>query len=84
MRIRPKTMTVAATFVGLVPLMWAEGTGADVMRRLAAPMIGGVTVSFLMELIVYPVLFFLAKQWQLRRAVPASAAARDLASREIP
>jgi Cu(I)/Ag(I) efflux system membrane protein CusA/SilA len=68
MRIRPKTMTVAATFVGLVPLMWAEGTGADVMRRLAAPMIGGVTVSFLMELLVYPVLFYLAKSVPMRRA----------------
>ncbi len=67
MRIRPKTMTVATTFVGLVPLLWAEGTGADVMRRMAAPMIGGLVVSFLMELVVYPVVFYLAKRWQLRR-----------------
>jgi len=59
-RIRPKMMTVAAAFIGLVPLLWATGTGADVMRRLAAPMIGGLAISFIMELIVYPVIFRLA------------------------
>jgi Cu(I)/Ag(I) efflux system membrane protein CusA/SilA len=59
-------MTVAAAFIGLVPLLWAQGTGADVMRRLAAPMIGGLAVSFLMELILYPVVFYLAKEWQFR------------------
>jgi Cu(I)/Ag(I) efflux system membrane protein CusA/SilA len=59
MRIRPKAMTVAATFIGLVPLLWAEGTGADVMRRLAAPMIGGLLVSFLIELILYPIIFYI-------------------------
>ena len=63
-RIRPKAMTVAAAFIGLLPLLWAEGTGADVMRRLAAPMIGGLLVSFAMELVVYPILFYLAKSWQ--------------------
>ena len=66
-RIRPKTMTVAAAFVGLVPLLWAEGSGADTMRRIAAPMIGGLAISFLMELLVYPVIFYLAKRWELRK-----------------
>ena len=66
MRIRPKAMTVGTDFIGLSPLLWADGTGADVMRRLAAPMLGGLAVSFAMELLVYPVLFYLAKQWQLR------------------
>ena len=60
-RIRPKTMTVAAAFIGLVPLLWATGTGADVMRRLAAPMLGGLFTSFLMELLIYPIIFFVAK-----------------------
>jgi len=60
-RIRPKTMTVVTTFVGLVPLMWAEGAGADTMRRLAAPLIGGLATSFILELLLYPVLFGLAK-----------------------
>ena len=66
-RIRPKTMTVATDMIGLMPLLWATGTGADVTRRLVAPLIGGITVSFLMELLVYPVVFYLAKSWQLRR-----------------
>ena len=65
-RIRPKTMTVATDMIGLLPLLWATGTGADVTRRLVAPLIGGITVSFLMELLVYPVIFYLAKRWELR------------------
>jgi Cu(I)/Ag(I) efflux system membrane protein CusA/SilA len=56
-RIRPKFMTVATMFVGLMPLMWATGTGADVMKRIAAPMVGGVATSFLLELLVYPVIY---------------------------
>ena len=66
-RIRPKAMTVGTTFIGLVPLLWADGTGADVMRRLAAPMIGGLFVSFAMELVVYPILYYRARAWQWRR-----------------
>ncbi|QNN25080.1 efflux RND transporter permease subunit [Planctomycetales bacterium ZRK34] len=61
-RIRPKTMTVMAIFMGLIPLLWAHGAGADTMRRLAVPMIGGVTTSFILELLIYPVLFYLAKR----------------------
>jgi Cu(I)/Ag(I) efflux system membrane protein CusA/SilA len=61
-RIRPKAMTVAAAFIGLVPLLWATGSGADVMRRLAAPLIGGLAVSFAMELLVYPIIFYLWKR----------------------
>ncbi|MEK6700692.1 MAG: efflux RND transporter permease subunit, partial [Planctomycetota bacterium] len=56
-RIRPKAMTVAAAFIGLVPLLWAQGTGADTMRRIAAPMIGGLLISFVMELLIYPIVF---------------------------
>ncbi len=65
-RIRPKTMTVAPDMIGLLPLLWATGSGADVTRRLAAPLIGGITVSFVMELLVYPVVFYLAKSWEHR------------------
>jgi Cu(I)/Ag(I) efflux system membrane protein CusA/SilA len=61
-RIRPKLMTVATDMIGLLPLLWATGTGADVTRRLVAPLIGGIGVSFVMELLVYPVIFFLAKK----------------------
>jgi copper/silver efflux system protein len=66
-RIRPKTMTVAAAFIGLLPLLWATGSGADVMRRLAAPMLGGLFTSFLMELLIYPIIFFIAKSFLLPR-----------------
>jgi copper/silver efflux system protein len=68
-RIRPKAMTVAAAFIGLAPLLWAEGTGADVMRRLAAPLLGGLAVSFAMELVVYPVVFHAAMSWKLRHRI---------------
>ena len=56
-RIRPKFMTVATMFLGLVPIMWSVGTGADVMKRIAAPMIGGIFTSFILELVVYPVIY---------------------------
>jgi copper/silver efflux system protein len=56
-RIRPKLMTVLTTFIGLMPLMWSHGAGADVMQRIAAPMIGGLVSSFLLELTVYPAIF---------------------------
>lgn len=73
-RIRPKTMTVATDMIGLMPLLWATGSGADITRRLVAPLIGGITVSFLMELLVYPVIFYLAKHWTLRREWAAAGA----------
>jgi Cu(I)/Ag(I) efflux system membrane protein CusA/SilA len=53
-RLRPKFMTVATMFLGLLPIMWSTGTGADVMKRIAAPMIGGIFTSFVLELLVYP------------------------------
>jgi len=56
-RLRPKFMTTATMFLGLVPIMWSVGTGADVMRRIAAPMIGGIFTSFLLELLVYPSIY---------------------------
>jgi Cu(I)/Ag(I) efflux system membrane protein CusA/SilA len=56
-RLRPKVMTVGVMFTGLVPIMWSVGTGADVMKRIAAPMIGGIFTSFIMELAVYPAIY---------------------------
>jgi copper/silver efflux system protein len=50
-------MTVATMALGLIPIMWSTGTGADVMKRIAAPMIGGILTSFILELIVYPVIY---------------------------
>ncbi len=60
-RVRPKLMTVAALFMGLIPIMWSAGAGADVMKRIAAPMIGGLVTSFLLELLIYPVIFYIWK-----------------------
>jgi Cu(I)/Ag(I) efflux system membrane protein CusA/SilA len=56
-RLRPKFMTMAAAFLGLVPIMWSTGAGSDVMKRIAAPMIGGIITSFLLELVVYPAVY---------------------------
>ncbi|MBI3004467.1 MAG: efflux RND transporter permease subunit [Ignavibacteriales bacterium] len=63
-RIRPKMMTVTVILAGLLPIMWSYGTGADVMKRIAAPMVGGVATSAIMELLVYPAIYFL---WQGRK-----------------
>ena len=56
-RIRPKVMTVTAIALGLAPVLWSTGTGADVMKRIAAPMIGGIFTSLLLELVVYPAVY---------------------------
>jgi Cu(I)/Ag(I) efflux system membrane protein CusA/SilA len=60
-RIRPKMMTVVAAMMGLLPIMWSLGTGADMMKRIAAPMIGGLVTSFVLELLVYPPIYALWK-----------------------
>ena len=60
-RIRPKVMTVMTTMIGLMPVLWSAGTGADVMKRIAAPMVGGLVTSFLLELSVYPAIFAIWK-----------------------
>jgi Cu(I)/Ag(I) efflux system membrane protein CusA/SilA len=67
-RIRPKMMTVMAILLSLVPILWATGTGADVMRRIAAPMVGGVFTSFVGELFVYPSIYFIWRALRLRRS----------------
>jgi Cu(I)/Ag(I) efflux system membrane protein CusA/SilA len=67
-RLRPKVMTVAVMFLGLVPILWSTGAGSDVMRRIAAPMIGGIFTSFLLELMVYPAIYELWKGFEVRRA----------------
>ena len=72
-RIRPKFMTVATMFMGLVPIMWSIGAGADVMKRIAAPMIGGIFTSFLLELVVYPAVYEVWKwHFELKRELSHS------------
>jgi len=68
-RLRPKLMTVSTSLLGLMPLMWATGIGSDVMKPIAAPLIGGLVSSTIMVLFVIPVLFFWVRSWQLRRMV---------------
>ena len=75
-RIRPKLMTVACMFLGLMPIMWATGTGSDVMKHIAAPMIGGILTSFILELVVYPVIYEIWK-WH-------SEVKRDIVVGSIP
>ncbi|MGD0309086.1 MAG: CusA/CzcA family heavy metal efflux RND transporter [Acidobacteriota bacterium] len=67
-RVRPKAMTVTAAFMGLMPMMWSIGAGADMMKRVAAPMVGGLATSFLLELLVYPSIYYLWKHPEVKRA----------------
>jgi Cu(I)/Ag(I) efflux system membrane protein CusA/SilA len=81
-RIRPKMMTVMAILMGLLPIMWSHGAGADVMKRIATPMVGGVITSFVLELLIYPVIYAVWKGWREVRsttkhgAAPVTATAR--------
>ena len=67
-RVRPKAMTACVIVAGLAPILWSHGTGADVMKRIATPMVGGVITSTIMELLVYPAIYYL---WKSRRLKPA-------------
>lgn len=74
-RIRPKMMTVTAMFLGLLPAMWSHGAGADVMKRIAAPMVGGIFTSFLLELLIYPVVYSIWKwRYEMKQAPVAPKA----------
>ncbi|HWO41518.1 MAG TPA: efflux RND transporter permease subunit [Candidatus Eisenbacteria bacterium] len=66
-RVRPKMMTVMAIIAGLLPIMWSHGTGADVMKRIAAPMIGGMVTSTVLTLAVIPAIYAVWRGWELRR-----------------
>jgi Cu(I)/Ag(I) efflux system membrane protein CusA/SilA len=80
-RVRPKAMTVMAAMMGLLPIMWSMGTGADLMKRIAAPMIAGLVTSFIMELLVYPVIYALWKWWgEVRPKIRAAAQATSAES----
>jgi len=76
-RVRPKLMTVCAALIGLMPVMWSTGTGAEVMKRIAAPMVGGIVTSGLLELLVYPAIFAV---WKSRELKDGGDAARGIRS----
>jgi Cu(I)/Ag(I) efflux system membrane protein CusA/SilA len=70
-RVRPKMMTVTAIMAGLIPILWSQGTGADVMKRIAAPMVGGMLTSTILTLVVIPAVYSLWKERSLARSSPA-------------
>jgi Cu(I)/Ag(I) efflux system membrane protein CusA/SilA len=72
-RLRPKVMTVGVMFMALVPIMWSTGAGSDVVRRIAAPMIGGIFTSFLLELLVYPAIYEIWKAFEVRKMATMEA-----------
>jgi Cu(I)/Ag(I) efflux system membrane protein CusA/SilA len=74
-RVRPKMMTVTAIIAGLLPILWGQGTGASVMKRIAAPMVGGMVSSSILTLVVIPAIYSLWQEWALRREEEASARA---------
>jgi len=80
-RVRPKVMTVAVASMGLIPIMWSTGAGADVMQRVAAPMIGGLFTSFLMELMVYPAIYY-RWRWHAEVRHAEAEAIREIESDE--
>src|SRR5512136_1790767 len=71
-RVRPKAMTAALILAGLAPILWSHGTGADVMKRIATPMIGGVITSTVMELLVYPAIYYLWRSRSLKGLLPCA------------
>jgi len=83
-RLRPKLMTASTMFLGLAPIMWASGAGSDVMKRVAAPMIGGILTSFLLELVVYPAVYEIWK-WDFagNKSISDSHSADVLAPRQL-
>ena len=84
MRVRPKIMTVATTVIGLLPLLWATGTGSDVMKPIAVPLIGGMITSTIHVLLVTPIIFLLVKRRQLRRDLETQNARSADADRDAP
>ncbi|HOA61570.1 MAG: efflux RND transporter permease subunit [Verrucomicrobia bacterium] len=74
-RVRPKAMTACVIVAGLAPILWSHGTGADVMKRIATPMIGGVITSTIMELVVYPAIYYIWRSRGIRRLPPSTTAA---------
>jgi Cu(I)/Ag(I) efflux system membrane protein CusA/SilA len=76
-RVRPKAMTVCAAMLGLLPIMWSIGTGADLMKRVAAPMVGGLVTSFALELLVYPPIYYLWRGRGLPEGPPTPVPARQ-------
>jgi len=71
-RVRPITMTVGSTIAGLLPIMWTHGSGADVTKRIAAPLIGGMVTTFVLTLIVLPAIYIIWRGWNVQNKLPSA------------
>jgi Cu(I)/Ag(I) efflux system membrane protein CusA/SilA len=76
-RVRPKMMTVVAIMAGLLPILWSNGTGSEVMRRIAVPMVGGMVSSTVLTLLVIPAIYTIVKGWRLPEENTALAIVRE-------
>jgi copper/silver efflux system protein len=77
LRLRPKLMTVATTMIGLLPIFWSTGVGSDVMKPIAAPIVGGMVTSTIHVLIITPVIFYLVQVWRIRKSESESVGISD-------
>ena len=75
LRVRPKAMTVAVILAGLLPIMWSSGTGAEVMQRIAAPMVGGMVTAPLLSMFVIPAAYRLMQSWRMRKGTTGAETA---------
>ena len=79
-RLRPKLMTFAAMSVGLIPILWSTGTGSEIMKRIAAPMVGGICTSFILELLVYPAIYAVWRERALKQEINRNEIADSVTS----
>ena len=82
-RVRPKIMTAAVIIGGLLPILWSHGAGADVMKRIATPMVGGIVTSTIMELLVFPAIYFIWRSRQLSESTAQPSNAATLAPYQV-
>jgi Cu(I)/Ag(I) efflux system membrane protein CusA/SilA len=83
-RVRPKLMTISVILAGLIPILWSHGAGADLMKRIAAPMVGGVITSMLMELMVYPAIYTIWKwRWEVKPELAQAAEENDVQMQDM-
>ena len=79
-RVRPITMTVGSTIAGLLPIMWTHGSGADVTKRIAAPMIGGMVTTLMLTLLVLPAIYIIWRGWELQKQQTLPGSEQDPAT----
>jgi len=83
-RVRPKVMTVTAIMAGLVPILWSQGAGADVLKRIAAPMVGGMVTSTVLTLVVIPAIYSIWRESEMRAWAAKERVVTDIESTMLP